>query len=66
MGKAISNCVDNLSARGEHAKDRHCATVDHGDAINQHFEFTITPPNHFHLRAQLTPQPRRHTDGVQP
>jgi hypothetical protein len=63
--EACANSLDNLSSGWHDAEYCESSTVDDGLTIHEDLVLTISAVNHVDIDPQVTPQLRRHTDGVQ-
>ena len=57
--------VDNLPPGGDDPERRERSAVDHGLTIHEHLVLAVLTVDHVDLDPQVTPELRRHTDGVQ-
>ena len=57
--------LDNLPPGGDDPKRRERSAVDHGLTINEHLVLAVLTVDHVDLDPQVTPELRRHTDGVE-
>ena len=62
--EASSYRPDDLSTQRKDAQGRQRPAIDDRIAVDQHFELSVAATNHLHIDSQLTPNPRRHPDGM--
>jgi hypothetical protein len=65
-GEPCPHLVDDAPRRRHQPEDDRRPPIDDGFAIHEDLVLTVIPPDRFHLDPQLTPDARRHTDGMEP
>ena len=64
-GEARAHGLDDLPRRWHHPEDDQRSSVDHDIAIDEHFVLAVASLDCLDIRSELSPQTRRHTDGMQ-
>ena len=62
----LSNSRDGLAARRHQSEYHERAAVDDCLTVDEHCVFTVAAVNSIDVDIQRPPEPRRHTDSVQP
>jgi hypothetical protein len=58
--------LEHSTGGGQDAEEREIPAIDDNGAVNQDLELPVVTMDHVHVGAQLTANPRRRPDGVQP
>ena len=63
-GEVRSYLLNDPRGRWHHTKSDPASAIDDGFAIHEHFVLTVAATDRFHLDAEVTTEPCRHTDGM--
>ena len=64
-GETRAHGLDNRTRRWHHPEDDERPSVDHDVAIDEHLVLAVASLDCLDLDSELSPQTRRHTDGMQ-